>query len=247
MKLEDKVALVTGAKQGIGAAIAQEFLAEGARAVVGIDLQEMESAPRFHPFQLDISDHDAFAHCVDQAVAQFDSIDILVNNAGISFYNDIFNTSAEEWTRTQQVNIDAAWWAAKLIAPHMQRNGWGRIINLASTQALAVETRVGPYAASKGALLSLTRSLAVELAPFGILANAIAPGCIHTPMSVVDGVDETETELFRQWYVGQRKIPLARPGLPREVARVAVFLASADCSYITGQTLIADGGMSITF
>jgi NAD(P)-dependent dehydrogenase (short-subunit alcohol dehydrogenase family) len=95
--------------------------------------------------------------------------------------------------------------------------------------------------------MSYTKSLAVELAPHGILVNAIAPGCIHTPMSIIDGVDETETESFREWYVKRRKIPLARPGEPEEVARVAVFLASRDASYITGHTLVVDGGLTITF
>ena len=90
-------------------------------------------------------------------------------------------------------------------------------------------------------------ALQVELVPHGILANAIAPGCIHTPMSIVNDVDETTTEVFREWYVGRRKIPLARPGEPREVARVAVFLASEDCSYITGTTIVVDGGLTATF
>ncbi len=87
----------------------------------------------------------------------------------------------------------------------------------------------------------------MELAPLGINANAIAPGCIHTPMSIIDGVDETQTEYFQTWYVQERKIPLARPGEAFEIARVAVFLASEDASYVTGHTLVADGGLTITF
>jgi NAD(P)-dependent dehydrogenase (short-subunit alcohol dehydrogenase family) len=129
----------------------------------------------------------------------------------------------------------------------MARGSWGRIVNLASTQAIATEAKVGAYAASKGAIISFTKSLAVDLAPFGINANAIAPGCIHTPMSFLNGVDETKTDYFQTWYVKARKIPLARPGESTEVARVAVFLASEDASYITGQTLVVDGGLTITF
>jgi NAD(P)-dependent dehydrogenase (short-subunit alcohol dehydrogenase family) len=106
---------------------------------------------------------------------------------------------------------------------------------------------VGAYVASKGAIMSYTRSLAVELAPSGVLVNAIAPGCIHTPMSIIDGVDETETDFFKQWYVGMRKIPLARAGEPEEIARAALFLASEDCSYMTGHTMVVDGGLTITF
>lgn len=136
---------------------------------------------------------------------------------------------------------------AKLVAPRMARRKWGRIVNISSVQSIEVEVGVGAYAAAKGGVNSLTRSLAVDLAPHGVLVNAIAPGCIHTPMSIVNGVDETTTELFQTWYVGRRKIPLARLGEPEEVARVAVFLASDDASYVTGHTLVVDGGLSITF
>jgi NAD(P)-dependent dehydrogenase (short-subunit alcohol dehydrogenase family) len=123
----------------------------------------------------------------------------------------------------------------------------GRIISLTSIQALTPQGEVGAYTATKGAIISFTKSLAVELAPYGVLANAIAPGCIHTPLSIVKGVDETRTESFQEWYVKNRKIPLARPGEPEEIARVAVFLASDDSSYITGQTVVVDGGLTITF
>jgi len=112
---------------------------------------------------------------------------------------------------------------------------------------LATDGGAGAYVAAKGALVSFTKSLAVELATHGVLANAIAPGFIHTPMSIVNGVDETETELFKEWYIGRRKVPLARVGQPEEIARVAVFLASDDSSYVTGQTLVVDGGMTATF
>jgi NAD(P)-dependent dehydrogenase (short-subunit alcohol dehydrogenase family) len=123
----------------------------------------------------------------------------------------------------------------------------GRIVNVASTQAIASEARVSSYAASKGGLLALTRSLAVELAPYDVLVNSVTCGCIHTPMCIIDGVDETETEAFKQWYVGRRKIPLGRPGRPDEVAGAVLFLASDDCQYLTGQAIIVDGGLTITF
>ena len=155
--------------------------------------------------------------------------------------------SLEQWRRTQAVDLEAVYWGSKLVAPIMARQRWGRIMSISSVQAIATEGRVGAYSAAKGGIISLTKSLAVELAPYGILANAIAPGCIHTPMSIIDGVDETATEFFQTWYVQHRKIPLGRPGEPEEIARVAVFLASDDCSYITGHTLVADGGLSITF
>jgi NAD(P)-dependent dehydrogenase (short-subunit alcohol dehydrogenase family) len=246
MRLEHRVALVTGAAQGIGAAIVREFVREGA-AVAAIDVQALEASPGVLPYQFDITDQEAFRRCVEDVAAIHDRIDILVNNAAISIYADILHDRLEDWRRTLQVNLEAVYWGSKLVAPVMAKRHWGRIINISSVQALQTEGRVGAYAAAKGGVISFTKSLAVELAPYGILANAIAPGCIHTPMSIIDGVDETESELFRTWYVAQRKIPLARPGEPEEIARVCVFLASEDSSYVTGHTLVADGGLSITF
>jgi NAD(P)-dependent dehydrogenase (short-subunit alcohol dehydrogenase family) len=252
MKLQGRVALVTGAAQGIGAAIVREFLREGA-AVAAIDLKTevrdafQENTAKVYPYVFDITDHEAYRKCVENVVAQKHRIDILVNDAAICFYGDVFEDSLEKWRKVQAVNLEAIYWGCKLVAPHMAKQRWGRIISISSTQAIATEGRLGSYTAAKGAIMSFTKSLAVELAPHGILANAIAPGCIHTPMSIIDGVDETQTKLFKEWYVGRRKIPLARPGEPEEIARVAVFLASEDCSYVTGHTVVADGGLTITF
>lgn len=255
MKLPGRVALVTGAAQGIGAAIVREFLREGA-SVAAIDRKAEvrqafqvvgERAMKVRPYVFDITDHEAYRQCVEDVAKREGKIDILVNDAAICFYGDIFEDSLEKWRQVQAVNLEAIYWGCKLVAPHMARQRWGRIISIASTQAIASEGRLGSYTAAKGAIMSFTKSLAVELAPHGILANAIAPGCIHTPMSIIDGVDETQTELFKEWYVGRRKIPLARPGEPEEIARIAIFLASEDCSYVTGHTLVADGGLTITF
>ena len=248
MKLLDRVAVVTGSAQGIGAAIAAEFLKEGA-VVYGIDLREQPAQENagFHRRKVDLTDHGALETLVNEIAGRHSRIDILVNNAAVSFYEDLQSSTLEHWRTTHAVNIESQYVLCKLVSPHMARHGWGRIVSLASTQAIAAEPKVGAYAASKGAIISFTKSLAVELAPFGINANAIAPGCIHTPMSFVNGVDETKTDYFQTWYVKERKIPLARPGEPAEVARVAVFLASEDASYITGHTLVVDGGLTITF
>jgi NAD(P)-dependent dehydrogenase (short-subunit alcohol dehydrogenase family) len=194
----------------------------------------------------DITDQDAYRKCVQEVAGETGKIDILVNNAAISFYADILHDTLEEWRKTHAVNLEAIYWGCKLVAPYMVNQRWGRIISMASTQAMAPQGEVGAYSATKGGIISFTKSLAVELAPYGVLANAIAPGCIHTPLSIVKGADETKTESFQEWYVKNRKIPLARPGEPEEVARVAVFLASDDCSYITGQTIVVDGGLTIT-
>ena len=255
MRLTGRVAIITGAAQGIGAAIAKEFAREGAtvaaldrKSEVGQVCEEIRAAGgRTSGHVLDISDQVAYRNCVERIAAESGRIDALVNNAAICFYADILHDSLEQWRQMQQVNLEAVYWGCKLVAPYMaeQKRGW--IVNISSVQALMTEGNAGSYCAAKGAILSLTKSLAVELAPYGVLANAIAPGCIHTPMSMVNGVDETTTSFFKEWYIGKRKIPLARAGEPEEIAKVAVFLASDDCSYMTGSTLVVDGGMSSTF
>lgn len=251
-RLQGRVALVTGASQGIGEAIARRFVREGAQ-VVGVarnaaaldGLANAEAA--FTPFVADVRDHDRLRVCVAEAVARHGRLDILINNAGFSYYEPVSDTPIDHWRHTHQVNLEAQFVLCQLVIPHMRRARYGRIVNISSTQSLAVEPLVGAYAASKGGINALTRSLAVELAPDGIVANALAPGCIHTPMSVVNGVDETQTDEFQAWYVQRRKIPLGRAGRAEEVATAALFLASEECSYTTGQTLVVDGGLTITF
>jgi NAD(P)-dependent dehydrogenase (short-subunit alcohol dehydrogenase family) len=135
----------------------------------------------------------------------------------------------------------------QIILFHHCCKGYGRIVNVSSIQVIGSEPTVGAYAASKGAITCWIRALAVDLAEYGILVNVVAPGCIHTGMSIINGIDETATEYFQEWYVKQRKIPLARVGQPEEVAKAILFLSGDDCSYITGQTLVVDGGLTITF
>jgi NAD(P)-dependent dehydrogenase (short-subunit alcohol dehydrogenase family) len=249
MKLRARVAIVTGAAQGIGAAIVRELVREGA-VVNAIDIKpevrDVCAETGARPFCFDVTDFSAYEDCVNEIVRENEHIDVLMNNAAIVDYDDILHDSLERWRTVQKVNLESVYVGCKLVVPHMVRHGRGWIVSIASTEAYQAEARLGSYVAAKGAIVSFTRSLAVELAPHGILANAIAPGCIQTPLSIIDGVDETTTEVFKTWYVGHRKIPLARPGQPEEIAR-AVFLASDDASYITGQTLVVDGGLTATF
>lgn len=247
-----RVALVTGAASGIGRATATRLAGSGVRVVaIDRDLAGCEAAASSHeliePFVCDVTDHGRLGACVDHCIAAHGRIDILANVAGIAFYERHTDSTLEHWRQTQAVNVEAMYVLAKLVAPHMIARGYGRIVNVSSTQAFAAEPVVGAYAASKGAINAWTRALAVDLAPHGILVNAVAPGCIHTGMSLVDGVDETESEAFQEWYVRNRKIPLARPGRAEEVADAIAFLASDRCSYITGHTLVVDGGLTITF
>jgi NAD(P)-dependent dehydrogenase (short-subunit alcohol dehydrogenase family) len=253
MRLANRVAVVTGAGQGIGAAILTRLHAEGA-VVVGLDRTPERLAllcrslgPRAGYHVADLIDHAGLDRAVREVYEAQGHIDILVNNAGILHYAPFVETTPEEWRHVFAVNHEGHVFLTQRVVRHMMAAGYGRIVNIASTEAFAVESMVSAYAASKGAILAFTRSLAVEFAPHGILANAVAPGCIHTPMSVVNGVDETTTAEFQEWYIQRRKIPLGRPGEPEEVANAVLFLCSDECSYVTGQTLVVDGGLTITF
>ncbi len=251
-RLNGRVAIVTGASQGIGAAIARRYVQEGAH-VIGIALDQValaalaEELGSFTPWAGDVTDHQLLERCVQETIASHGRIDILINNAGFQYTVPFLESTLAEWQRTQAVNLEAQYILCKLVVPHMQRAGYGRIVNISSTQSIAVEANVNAYAASKGGVAAFTRSLAVELAPYGILANALAPGAIRTPMAIINGVDGLETETFKTWYIAQRKIPLGRAGEATEVANAALFLASDECSYITGHTLVVDGGLTITF
>ncbi len=248
MKFKDKIVLVTGASSGIGQATARCFIEEGATVFgFGRNMAGLEAVEGLLPCAGDITDHAELENYLKYIVDQHGGIDVLVNNAGFSYYKRHVESSLEEWRRTMSVNLEGYYVMAKLVVPSMMEKGYGRIVNVSSVQAIASDPTVGAYAASKGGIGAWTRALAVDLAEYGILVNVVAPGCIHTAMSIVNGTDETTSEYFQEWYVRQRKIPLARVGQPEEVAKAILFLSGDDCSYITGQTLVVDGGLTITF
>jgi NAD(P)-dependent dehydrogenase (short-subunit alcohol dehydrogenase family) len=171
-----------------------------------------------------------------------------VNNAAINPpTRTILDDTLEEWRRTITINLEAVYMGSKLVAPHMVKQRDGRIIHIASIQAFASSGDCGAYNAAKGGIIAYTKSMAVELGRYNILVNSVAPGFMVTPMSVVNGVDETTTPDFIEWYVTRRKIPLGRSGLPEDVSGTVVFLASDYCRYMTGQLLVVDGGLMSTF
>jgi NAD(P)-dependent dehydrogenase (short-subunit alcohol dehydrogenase family) len=257
MRFKDKVAVITGSGRGIGRAAAELFAAEGASVVVnGRTLSEIEgvvraivaAGGRAIAVQADIGETEAAERLIAAAEQAFGGVDILVNNAAISKTHDFIGDSLQEWMRVLEVNLLGAVRCARAAAARMVSAGrGGRIVNVSSVHGFLAENQCSHYDVAKGGMDQLTRTLAVELAPQGILVNGVSPGFVDTAMSVVDGVNELESDTFRDIYVKRRRIPLARAAQPVEIARVILFLAGPDSSYITGESIVVDGGLSITF
>lgn len=255
--LDDRICLVSGAGQGLGRSVALEMAAEGAGVVLlerndetlAAVVAEIETAGgKAYPYVLDVTDYARYGEVVGRVVDVHGRIDVLVNNAAINPpVRTLLDDTLEDWRRTIAINLEAVYMGSKLVAPHMVRQRSGRIIHIASIQGFASSGECGAYNAAKGGIIAYTKSMAVELGRYNILVNAVAPGFMVTPMSVINGVDETTTPDFIDWYVDRRKIPLGRSGLPEDVSGTVVFLASDYCRYMTGQLLVVDGGLMSTF
>jgi NAD(P)-dependent dehydrogenase (short-subunit alcohol dehydrogenase family) len=250
-----QTAIVTGAGSGIGRACAHQLAAKG-HAVVVADINEaaarsvvaeiVQAGGRATALQADVR-HDA-QRMVDAAVQTYGALDILVNNAGIFYAADFLTTPFEDWHRAVDVMFYGATKCSRAAAQQMvAQGGGGQIVNISSVNAFLGAPLSSHYNTAKGAIDQLTRCLAVELAPHRILVNGVAPGFVETPMAVVDGVNEHSTQDFKQFYVQRRRIPLARPAEPDEIATVVTFLAEGTATYLTGHTIVVDGGLSVTF
>lgn len=252
-RLDGKVAVITGAGSGIGREAASLFAAVGARVVVADVIEELaeDAAAEIEAaggsaraVVVDVSDEHQVGAMVRTAVDTYGQLDILFNNAGIFPDDDggLLVTSPETWQRVMEVNLKGVWLGCRSAVPAMLESGGGSIVNVASFVALiGAATAQMAYTASKGAVLSMTRELAVEYPRQGIRANSICPGPIETPLLA---------ELLADPERRQRRlvhIPMGRFGRPEEIAKAALFLASDDASFVTGSALVVDGGITAAY
>jgi NAD(P)-dependent dehydrogenase (short-subunit alcohol dehydrogenase family) len=251
-----KLAIVTGGSLGIGRATATRLASAGAAvALCGIDQDSVatavadlrETGAVAVGWRVDVADAQAVDDFVRRAAEELGGVDILVNSAGIQRYGTVVTTDEQTWDRVLAVNLKGAYLTAKAAIPHMMRRGGGSIVNVASVQAYAAQTDVAAYAASKGGLVALTRSMAVDHAPDGIRVNAVCPGSVHTPMltSAADLFrgDRSREDLISEW---GRTHPIGRVAQPEEVAELIAFLASPRAGFITGGDYRIDGGLMAT-
>jgi 3-oxoacyl-[acyl-carrier protein] reductase len=247
MRLNNKIAIVTGARRGMGRAIALALAKEGANVVVSDISQEdcqkvvdeIEKLGRKGlALKCDVSSHNDVEDMVKRTVAEFGRVDILVNNAGILTFKPFLELTDEDWDKTLSVNLKGQFLCARAAAKVMAKNKWGRIINIASISSGGCGIAfplIAHYTASKGGVVALTEALALELTSQGINVNAICPGAIDTDMS--KGVKEGG-----QLAQVLARIPKGRLGQPEEIASLAVFLASEESDYISGAAIVIDGG-----
>src|SRR5580658_6055348 len=247
MRLKDQVALVTGGSRGIGCGIVKAFAAEGAKvafvylgsqaAAESLVQEVTQAGGTIKALQADVTKIEDAQRCADDVHKTWGKLDILVNNAGI-IRDDLFvRLEPDDWNKVLQTNLGGTYNFTRAVAYTMMRQRKGRIINMSSVAAEHTNPGQTNYAASKGAVNSFTRALAVELASRNVTVNAIAPGFIETEM--------TEAVRNKAGDIIKKMIPMKRLGVAEDIARVAVFLASSESSYITGQVLTVDGGLSL--
>ena len=245
--LDERRALVTGGANGIGRAIVERFVAEGA-SVATVDVEPAGDLPaNVLAIQRDLAQTGDLGALVDEVENTLGPLDVLVNNAGIYEPVQAVELGIESYRRVLAVNLDAPIFLATRAARGMIDRGYGRIVNITSIHGRFGEELALSYDAAKGGLEQATRTLAIELSRHGVLVNAVAPGFVATRMSVVDGVNELEGEWFQDIYVRYGKLPMRRYAQPSEIAAQVAWLASSENSYVTGQVLTVDGGVTVTF
>jgi len=252
-RLQGKVAVITGGGSGIGAAAARLFAAEGASVLITgrrpEPLQEVAAhSGRIIPIAGDASDDEHIHHLVSQALDLFGRIDVVVANAGITNGASVLDMTGDNWESMLRINLTAAMKLAKAVLPNMIERGSGSIVNVSSVSGLSAVTDSASYMVSKTGLIALTRSLAIDYGKYGVRVNTLCPGWVRTPMSeksmnflaAKEGVSQEEA-----FSLATQHLPLRRAAQPAEIANCCLFLASDESSFVTGITLVADGGGEI--
>ena len=244
--LNNKVAIITGASQGIGRTIALVFAKSGANVICiarseskikELCLEITDQGGQASPIACDVGDGDAFANAIKSVTNEYGKLDILINNAGITRDALLMRMNDTQWDEVLNTNLKGAFHGMKSAIRPMMKNKYGRIINITSIVGLTGNPGQANYAASKAGLIGMTQSIAKEVGTRGITVNCIAPGWINTEMTV-DLPEDSKKDLLD-------RIPIGKIGKPEDIAHAAVFLASDEASYITGQTITVDGGRVI--
>ncbi|MFH0955832.1 MAG: SDR family NAD(P)-dependent oxidoreductase [Candidatus Falkowbacteria bacterium] len=245
MRLKNKIAIITGAGSGIGRGAALAFAREGAKVVVADWVEEtgQETVKLIKKqggeamfVKVDVSNSSNVENMIKQCLAEYDKVDILFNNAGIVKMGALHETAEADWDQVINVNLKGVFLCSKAVIPQMLKQGKGKIVNTASIAGLVGFDQIGPYCASKGGIIALTREMAVEYGPKKINVNCIAPGVIKTAMTKDMLNDPATAKGFAT------STPYPRLGEPEDIAMAAVYLASDESDFVTGEVLVVDGG-----
>ena len=254
-RLKNKKAIVTGGSRGIGEGIVKRLYNEGVEIIIADIREELAQNlikdldnNQISFFQVDLSQEEEIKKLMDYTKTKWGSLDFLINNAGIEDGYTLADQTYESYRKTMKVNMDAPFLCSKYALSLLEKSQTARIVMITSIQGVRGYKGNISYNTAKGGLINMTRVLAVELAEKNILVNSVAPGFINTPLSVMkDGNLEWDTDWFNDVYLKYEKLPMGRYGNPDDVAGAVYFFCSEDSKYVTGQTLLVDGGVSSTF